>query len=338
MHDRTQILQSVDLGELATELCGPPVGGKWPCPSADHAQTGRTPPVSVFRTRDGYQRWRCHGCGAGGTAIDLAISARGLEVREAMDWLARRGQVAPIRPPEPATVREGPTTDLSDFITECAARLWRPEGAAIRQWAMGARGLDEGVLRRNRVGADLGQRPRPGCIPCVGPALVLPTHQHAAMRSLQLRPIDPKPGRAKYVSPSGHRSGPRIATYVPPTFPLLRTIYVTEGPIDALTAAQLGIPAIAALGAHAVDDDLARHLARVPADTTVVLAFDTDEAGRKAQKKLRNLLWPLRRDNVELRYPDGAKDLNHWHTLRPNLIARLAPFVAPPSTAGRELA
>lgn len=337
MHDRSRILQSIDLGELATELCGPPVHGKWPCPNTEHAQTGRTPPVSVFRTRDGYQRWRCHGCGAGGTAIDLTISARHVDVREAMDWLAGRARISPTRPAETPVPRERPAADLSEFIAECAARLWRPEGATVRQWAMGERGLDEAVLRRNRVGADCVERPRPESVPAVGPALVLPTHQHQPVSSLQLRPVAPKPGRAKYVSPSGHRPGPRIATYIPAGLPLVRTLYVTEGPVDALTAAQLGIPAVAALGVHAVDEALAQHLAMVPPDTALVLAFDTDEPGRAAQKKLRNLLWPLRRDNVELRYPAGAKDLNHWHTLRPNLIARLAPYVAP-AASERELA
>lgn len=38
------------------------------------------PSLSLFVGRDGRERWRCHGCGAGGDALDLeaALSGRGL--------------------------------------------------------------------------------------------------------------------------------------------------------------------------------------------------------------------------------------------------------------------
>lgn len=81
MFDRDALLAAVDLRALADDLLGPPSGGgrspMWPCPSAQHAQTGRTPPVSIFTSRRGEQRWRCHGCGDGGTAIDLVLAVRG---------------------------------------------------------------------------------------------------------------------------------------------------------------------------------------------------------------------------------------------------------------------
>src|SRR5918997_4219396 len=94
MYDRDRLLASVDLELLADEFLGTRKGthgsGMWACPDPQHAQTGRTPPVSVFRSRRGEQRWRCHGCGAGGTALDLVIAVRGVDVRAAFEFLASR--------------------------------------------------------------------------------------------------------------------------------------------------------------------------------------------------------------------------------------------------------
>ena len=57
MYDRDALLAAVDLRALADDLLGHPSGGgrslMRPCPSAQHAQTGRTPPVSIFTSRRG---------------------------------------------------------------------------------------------------------------------------------------------------------------------------------------------------------------------------------------------------------------------------------------------
>src|SRR3954470_13795052 len=94
MYDRDAIVASVDLPGLADELLGGRRGTDrspmWPCPNPQHAQTGRTPPVSIFTSRRGEQRWRCHGCGTGGTAIDLVMACCRIDARHAMDQLARR--------------------------------------------------------------------------------------------------------------------------------------------------------------------------------------------------------------------------------------------------------
>jgi hypothetical protein len=102
MYDRDAIIAAVDLRALADELSGPGAGGRrsssWRCPNPQHVQTGRTPPVTIFTSRRGEPRWRCHACGAGGTAIDLVMACRGLDIGEALAFLARRvGQ--PVAPP-----------------------------------------------------------------------------------------------------------------------------------------------------------------------------------------------------------------------------------------------
>jgi len=41
-----------------------------------------TPSLSLYRGRDGHERWRCHGCERGGDALDLEAALRGCDVRE----------------------------------------------------------------------------------------------------------------------------------------------------------------------------------------------------------------------------------------------------------------
>lgn len=61
MYDRDALLSAVDLAQLADDLLGPRSGSArtpmWRCPNPGHAQTGRTPPLSVFASHRGEQRW-----------------------------------------------------------------------------------------------------------------------------------------------------------------------------------------------------------------------------------------------------------------------------------------
>ena len=56
MYDREALLAATDLAALADDLIGGHVGTArspmWTCPNPNHAQTGRTPPLSIFH---GYQ-------------------------------------------------------------------------------------------------------------------------------------------------------------------------------------------------------------------------------------------------------------------------------------------
>ncbi len=80
--DRNELLAAVDLGALLVELAGIDARGhSYPCPSSEHEQTGKSPPVTLASS-NGYGLWKCHVCGAGGTAID-ALVARGSSVADA---------------------------------------------------------------------------------------------------------------------------------------------------------------------------------------------------------------------------------------------------------------
>ncbi|HNH39707.1 MAG TPA: hypothetical protein PK912_14785, partial [Microthrixaceae bacterium] len=94
MYDREALLAATDLSALADDLIGGHAGSTrspmWTCPNPNHVQTGRPPPLSIFRGHQGDQRWRCHGCGDGGSAIDLVLACKGGTVRDALEFLAER--------------------------------------------------------------------------------------------------------------------------------------------------------------------------------------------------------------------------------------------------------
>jgi hypothetical protein len=346
--DRDAVLAAVDLRALADELLGPrrgpPSSAHWRCPSPHHAQTGRTPPVSIFDTATGGQRWRCHGCGAGGTAIDLLVVARGLSVGDSFRALAAR---SPLQgPPRREFHRPAPAIDLCDlsrYVDQCADRLWRPSGRPVLTWLLQERGLPAAVLRANRIGADLGPRrqPRPDGIPRVGPAVVLPATEGGRDRYVQLRLLRPWPDGPRYLGPtSSALPNPRLARFKPAIPATLSGVVVCEGAIDALSAASAGAFSVAVLGTSVCDDRLAERIAAL-GHHPVVLAFDADPAGRRAANTMETALRDRNVEVVHLELPAGYSDLNDWHriagsTWQEQLARRLpaAPRPAPAPCVG----
>jgi hypothetical protein len=323
MYDRDAIIANVELTALADELLGGRRGTArspaWPCPNPQHAQTGRTPPVSIFTSRRGEQRWRCHGCGTGGTAIDLVMACLHTDARDAMDQLARRVGIddlgpdwtPPRRPSRPPTAapRRGSTdpAGMDHYVDECAAELFNPSGQRIRSWLTETRRLPDDVLRANRIGADLGPRRqrRPDGMPRAAGA-VLPVVVDGRAVYAQLRVTNPRPDGPRYLNPTGGlASNPRIG-YVRPADQRHREVIVTEGIIDALSAAAAGYRAAAVLSAAYPDQAIAHELSRLP--EPLVIAFDQDDAGRAAAERLTDLLDAEHRYPVNLRVP--ANDLN----------------------------
>lgn len=332
MLDRNRIVEATDLGTLADELLGPHRGTArspaWTCPSPQHAQTGRTPPVSVFRSTAGEQRWHCHGCGIGGSAVDLVMVTRGTTVREALEELGRRSGVRepwrsfePVAQRRPAAPREpGDLAGLATYLEECARRLWQPAGRPVRRWLTEVRGIPEAVLAQNLIGADPGRhrQDRPDGMPSTGWAAVLPVHEGGRPVFAQLRALNPLPDRPKYLNAASILSrNPRVGLYEP-VRPVGSCTIATEGVLDALSANAAGFRAAAVLGAglaaaagnHAGRGAIAMRLSRL--DGAVIVAFDADDAGRHGAE---SLMEGLRKRDVparRLHVPERAGDLNCW--------------------------
>ncbi len=323
MYDREALLAATDLAALADDLIGGHAGTArspmWTCPNENHAQTGRTPPLSIFRGHQGDQRWRCHGCGDGGSAIDLVIASKGGTVRDALEFLAARAghhEQDPGREPprqlETAALRpmnqvcrdpEG----LQRYVDECADRLWKPQGRAIRRWLTNVRGIPADVLAENRIGVDLGARyqDRPEGMPrALG--VVLPAIVEGRAVYAQIRVPHPDPDRPRYLNPRADLAPNPKLTRMRPTECSHPEVIVTEGAIDALSAAAAGYRAVGVLSATYGDEAVALDIARLP--HPLVLAFDADDAGQAGADRLAALLGARDRTPVRLYLRTG--DLN----------------------------
>lgn len=335
-YDRNEVLGRTDLGELADQLVGAHKGrgsgATWPCPDPGHGeQTGKTPPVSIFRTGYGDERWRCHSCGAGGTAIDLVMTIQGVRFAEAIELLARRAGVdavdrpppalrtARIQRPEPAQPTP-PSPEVERFVAATEAYLWSERGQPMQQWLAG-RGLGEEVLRANRVGADPGPADldRVRGLPRRGPAVVLPVLGPDGQAAyLQSRYLSPR--GHKYDNPSAALAGPlpRVAEVrLPRPADDPGLVVVSEGIPDALVAAQAGYRAVAVLGAGVPDGRAATALVELFPTERLVVAFDADAPGQAGAERLEELLCECGAGQrvARLEVPAAAGDLNGWQQL-----------------------
>lgn len=84
----------------------------------------------------------------------------------------------------------------------------------------------------------------------------------------------------------------------------LPALLVTEAPLDALSLAEAGYPAVAVCGTEA-----SAWMHRASAFRRVLLAFDADEAGDRAADKIAPHLASFGARPQRLR-PEGAKDWN----------------------------
>jgi DNA primase len=345
-YDRDRLIADTDLELLADELLGPHTGRAtktWRCPNPVHKQSGRTPPVSVFRSRRGEQRWYCHGCGAGGTAIDLLLATRGLDLQAALEALAQRAHLTPDKQPSPRTTppqarpqSTGTLAELDEYVDACARNLWADNGQDTRRWLTETRGLPTDLLRAHRIGADPGpgRLVRPNGVPRI-PGVVLPALD-AAGRAIftQTRWLAAPQGQPRYLNCSSSLApNPRMATYRPRTA-IGRGVIVCEGAIDGLSAAAAGYRAAAILGTATINENLADRLAAL--NRPLLLALDNDEAGHAANSRLRALLHQRNAQVHQLHLPEGPGDLNEWmvhtgsswpSTLRS--AARSAPSASP---------
>src|SRR5262245_9003660 len=239
LRDRDAILARVDLEALADQLIGPRPRGTalWRCPSRNHEQTGRTPPLSIFQDRRVGQRWRCHGCGAAGTAIDLVIAAgRARDVPGALDYLSGDIGLQPLphgrRPTSRwPTQRTAPDcAALARYVEGCAEPLHTRAGRSVWRWLPQQRSIPPRIIDHVGIGADPGPRglPRPDGVPRVFPAVVFPVRDtNGNVIFTMSRHLHPVTSRwwntADRAAPN-----PRVAFYTPPTTSPNCTV-ITEG-------------------------------------------------------------------------------------------------------------
>lgn len=329
-YDRDELLARIDLGALLDELSGPAAAlgrtSKWHCPVPEHDDIH--PSVTIKTDRRGVERWHCWSGGHGGTAIDAIQVARRIGCREAIDELAQRVGASPDEPgrqrarqPLPPRDRVPLHLNVIEYIKTCEQLLWTPACRPVLDYLTGERGLNEKVLRTNRVGADPGVRRlrRVRGLPRGGPAAVFPALSDSGeIAYVQTRYLDPGDG-PRYGNPITNLGDNPRHGWVRPVGSAKPAVVICEGFPDAYTAGGAGYPAVAVLGATNANEQLATRINSGIAGRPVIIAFDGDTAGREASTRLSTALAKRGIMVVELPLPSGA-DLNSWV-----LAARHAP-------------
>ena len=286
--DRDDLLERVDLADLFTELLGPRSNGGWPCPNPQHAQTGKTPPVSV--KADGPGLWKCHGCDAGGTAIDLVMLATSVDVAGAFAELHRRAGTAPKRRPEPARPRR-PDRPVDVEVAErvlcsfLAGRRWAREVAG--RFALTAVLDAHGKWRVRFPFRHDGE---------------VVWHQDRIVQGYG----------PKFLAPSGSRSvlfARDLAASMKAATELGGAVLV-EGPPDVI-ALDCALTAPAVFGVAGVQMPQERWVPAM-AGLDVALIADNDEAGEKFRASAGAALEGAGCDVLQVRVPAAHADLDDW--------------------------
>lgn len=320
--DRTDLAQLLDEQGQAT---GQGHRRRWRCPVPDHQD--HKPSVTMAADAHGHERWRCWSGDDThrGDAIDLVMITMGTDRAAAIEHLAHRAglsiddplpparpRTAPTRPPGPVLLHES----VHRYVAACENVLWSRAGQPVRAWLHG-RGLDDDILRANRVGADPGRRRMPR-------AAGLPTGRSLAatfpalspegnLTYVQTRYLKPA-GGPKYENPASRLgTNPRLAWTAAVGEIDSHQLLVCEGMPDALTAAHQGLHSVAVLGAQTPDARVADAIAShgIQHRLGVVAVIDSDPAGRAWGTRLDALLTERHVDLDVLEPPDGF-DLNAW--------------------------
>ena len=301
------------------------------CPFHDEAE-------GSFTVYADSERFYCFGCGLGGDVLDFVQRAEGLTLPEAIRRLdgspgtvpgaasrsagTRRPKSSALPPRDPALLTEAARfyagqlhrrPEGREYLASrgvgpaAAARLglgYSP-GCGLRR-ALESRGFPEKRIRDSGLFMKRGGERFAGMV-------VVPDVAGGLVRWLAGRGLGPELRPRVQALP-----GPKPVLGLGRLGPAPPLAVVAEGLFDWLALTGWGIPAVAALGAQGVE----RFASALRGCHRVFLAFDSDDAGRVATERLRNLLG---RRAAAVTLPQGVGDVGELaaHASGRDLFLRL---------------
>ena len=325
------------------------------CPDHSRGPRGGTPSL-FFSRRSGEQRFKCFGCGAGGDVVDLVQWRRDCGFREALDWLlgplpdppAARKDWAPIEeaaPPVPYKLRAAacgafwedlPALDafgLDWLLRERGITAETAERFGLRLCGEGSAEEAMGACIRAGIGAEVLVRLGLAKLRSDGSTLycprgfayhlVIPYRAGPAVGHLQFRRIHRNPENAgkgpKYVHLKGEVPYPFGLDALGSDEPTV----AVEGALDAMILSQGGTNALGLPGASWLNPDRARRIVR-KARGPLIVGFDADEAGIRAQKRAVGLLQAAGARPDRVIWPEDFEgDWCDWSRERPGEVAEI---------------
>jgi len=305
-----ELVQKTDLRQLATHLLGAPKGSgpnqKWPSPDLTLAQTGQTPPMTIFVGNDRKERFTCWSTGIKGDALDLVREVKRVDVAGAMeflrDWNGVPAADIPVRKLTPKIELLATPRELERFASRSVSAMRATEvPAAVTEW-LSAHGLDQRSAAAAGVGVALRTK--------------VPTHKYAVQLGVvlpnfdvdntlvgaQVRLLNSK--GAKYLDVRTEARTTAVSFHRPASGRRQGTVVVCEGVADAVVMAGEGYPAIAVIATSRIDG-AAEVIGAAARGRKVLCAFDGDEAGRRAQHNLITELQETCSEVAEMYLPDG---------------------------------
>lgn len=313
----------IDLAAVAVNLLGDPPGRGgarglwWPCRFHQDAN----PSLTVDAERG---RWKCYGCGEGGSAVDLVMRLEGATFPQAVERLAAMigldggsGIEAPPRPrlalPKPKP--KPPAVDAAEALArrqwamritmEAVERLWSPEGRealAYLRW----RGLTDATIGAARLGfvASLNVPTKEGDRFIRAAGISFPWFDGDRLALLKVRRLDDRGPKYTEI----FRERPTL--YAPLGFWPGRPVVITEGEADCLLLGQglRDVADVATLGSATGEPSREARRALLAAPR-LFIATDGDTAGAKAARRLREHFPQA----VRVRPPAPAKDWGELH-------------------------
>lgn len=269
-------------------------------------------------------RWYCRRCERSGDVFAFVMAAEGLSFKQTVnrvsDYLNMPVTPRPYRPLAATADLSGAFVDINMnawqlaaglFTKACADRIMdKVIGKPYREFLY-SRGITDSTIRRARLGClnePIDQLPDKWGIDqskTIKPGLIIPhLDSGGTVTAIKIRTGDPK---LKYCEV--YRGGGIIPPYGSPTLRPGGIGILQESEIDA----QLGMQYAPEYGWLALPAGQKLRPSAIPPDVTLIIALDTDPAGRNATAKLLET-WPDA--IVAPPFGDGAKDLSELYQAR----------------------